>query len=36
MSTNYKIKTETCIGLVHSKVSDLQRSLEFYFDLLDL
>ncbi len=30
----YKIPTETCIGHVHLKVSNLQKSLEFYCDLL--
>jgi catechol 2,3-dioxygenase len=34
MKKPYKIPTETRIGHVHLKVSDLQRSLEFYCDLL--
>ena len=34
MKTPYKIPTETRIGHVHLKVSNLQRSLEFYCDLL--
>lgn len=32
--TNYKIPSETRIGHVHLKVSDLERSLEFYCGLL--
>ncbi|MCC2590267.1 VOC family protein [Chryseobacterium sp. MFBS3-17] len=31
---NYKIPTETRIGHVHLKVSDLERSIAFYRDLL--
>lgn len=31
---NYKIPSQTRIGHVHLKVSDLNRSLEFYQDLL--
>lgn len=31
---NYKIPAQTRIGHVHLKVSDLQRSLQFYCDLL--
>ena len=34
MKTPYKIPTETRIGHVHLKVSNLKRSLEFYCDLL--
>ncbi|QMU28190.1 VOC family protein [Adhaeribacter radiodurans] len=34
MDTEYKIPTETRIGHVHLKVSDLKRSLAFYCDLL--
>ena len=34
MKTAYKIPTQTHIGHVHLKVSNLQRSLEFYCDLL--
>ena len=34
MKTPYKIPTETRIGHVHLKVSNLQKSLEFYCDLL--
>ena len=34
MNTDYKIPIETRIGHVHLKVSNLQRSLEFYCDLL--
>lgn len=34
MKTPYKIPTETKIGHVHLKVANLQRSLEFYCDLL--
>ncbi len=34
MKTPYKIPTETRIGHVHLKVSNLQRSLEFYCDVL--
>ncbi|WP_310556278.1 VOC family protein [Flavobacterium sp.] len=34
MTTNYTIPTQTRIGHVHLKVSNLQRSLEFYCDLL--
>lgn len=30
----YKIPPKTCIGHVHLKVSDLDRSLEFYCELL--
>ena len=31
---NYKIPAKTRIGHVHLKVADLQRSLDFYCDLL--
>jgi catechol 2,3-dioxygenase len=34
MNIPYKIPTETRIGHVHLKVSNLQKSLEFYCDLL--
>ena len=34
MDKNYIIPAQTRIGHVHLKVSDLQRSLEFYRDLL--
>ena len=34
METSYKIPAQTRIGHVHLKVSDLKRSMEFYFDLL--
>ncbi|WP_395047694.1 VOC family protein [Flavobacterium sp.] len=34
MKTNYTIPTQTRIGHVHLKVSNLKRSLEFYCDLL--
>lgn len=34
MSTDYKIPTDTRIGHVHLKVSDLQRALDFYCGLL--
>ena len=34
MKASYKIPTETSIGHVHIKVSNLKRSLEFYCDLL--
>ena len=34
MNTDYKIPSQTCIGHVHLKVSNLQRSLDFYCDLL--
>lgn len=34
MDKNYKIPKETRIGHVHLKVSDIQRSLAFYCDLL--
>lgn len=34
MKTPYKIPTETRIGHIHLKVSNLQKSLEFYCDLL--
>lgn len=34
MKPPYKIPTETRIGHVHLKVSNLQKSLEFYCDLL--
>ncbi len=34
MKTEYKIPTQTRIGHVHLKVSNLQRSLDFYCDLL--
>ena len=34
MSDNYKIPPQTHIGHVHLKVSDLERSLKFYRDLL--
>ena len=34
MKASYKIPTETSIGHVHLKVSNLKRSLEFYCDLL--
>lgn len=34
MKTNYIIPTQTLIGHVHLKVSNIKRSLEFYCDLL--
>jgi catechol 2,3-dioxygenase len=34
MKTTYKIPTQTRIGHVHLKVSNIKRSLEFYCDLL--
>ncbi len=34
MTTKYKIPTQTRIGHVHLKVSNLQRSMEFYCNLL--
>ncbi len=34
MDKNYKIPSQTKIGHVHLKVSDLEKSLEFYRDLL--
>lgn len=34
MDTSYKVPDQTRIGHVHLKVSDLERSLEFYRDLL--
>lgn len=34
MDTGYKIPAQTSIGHVHLKVSDLQRSLDFYCKLL--
>lgn len=34
MNENYKIPSQTRIGHVHLKVSDLERSLSFYRDLL--
>lgn len=34
MTETYKIPTQTRIGHVHLKVADLNRSLEFYRDLL--
>jgi len=34
MENNYTTPTETRIGHVHLKVSDLDRALEFYHDLL--
>src|SRR5690554_6189752 len=34
MDNNYKIPAQTRIGHVHLKVADLERSLEFYRDLL--
>jgi catechol 2,3-dioxygenase len=34
MKKTYKIPTQTRIGHVHLKVSNLQKSLEFYCDLL--
>ena len=33
---NYKIPAQTRIGHVHLKVSDLQKSLDFYCGLLGL
>lgn len=33
-NTDYKIPEQTCIGHIHLKVSDLQRSLDFYCGLL--
>jgi catechol 2,3-dioxygenase len=34
MTKNYKIPTQTRIGHIHLKVADLERSLEFYRNLL--
>lgn len=34
MDTSYKVPAKTSIGHVHLKVSDLQRSLDFYCELL--
>ena len=34
MDTNYRIPAQTSIGHVHLKVSDLERSLQFYQGLL--
>ena len=34
MKTNYKIPKDTQIGHIHLKVSDIQRSLDFYCGLL--
>jgi catechol 2,3-dioxygenase len=34
MKTEYKVPAQTRIGHVHLKVSDLDRSLKFYVDLL--
>lgn len=34
MSEPYTLPSQTCIGHVHLKVSDLERSLEFYCGLL--
>lgn len=34
MSENYKIPLETRVGHVHLKVSDIERSLFFYHDIL--
>lgn len=34
MATAYTVPTQTRIGHVHLKVADLQRSLDFYTDLL--
>jgi len=34
MENNYKIPAQTRIGHVHLKVSDLEKSLKFYCDLL--
>lgn len=34
MTPKYNIPTQTCIGHVHLKVSNLQRSMEFYCNLL--
>ena len=34
MSDNYKIPPETNIGHIHLKVSDLKRSMDFYYSLL--
>lgn len=34
MADNYKVPSQTRIGHVHLKVSDLKRSLAFYCDLL--
>jgi catechol 2,3-dioxygenase len=34
MTTDYTIPARTCIGHVHLKVADLERSLRFYRDLL--
>jgi catechol 2,3-dioxygenase len=34
MNKDYKIPSQTCIGHVHLKVSNIERSLKFYRDLL--
>ncbi|RYD88908.1 MAG: glyoxalase, partial [Sphingobacteriales bacterium] len=34
MASSYKIPSQTRIGHVHLKVSDLQRSIDFYCGLL--
>lgn len=34
MSKDYKVPAQTCIGHVHLKVSNLDRALGFYVDLL--
>ena len=34
MSNNYKVPAQTKIGHVHLKVSDLERSLKFYCEML--
>lgn len=34
MDTSYKVPAKTSIGHVHLKVSDLERSLDFYCELL--
>ena len=34
MAEHYKIPTQTRIGHIHLKVADLERSIEFYRDLL--
>ncbi len=34
MSGNYKVPSQTRIGHVHLKVSDIEKALEFYRDLL--
>jgi catechol 2,3-dioxygenase len=34
MAADYKVPAQTCIGHVHLKVSDLERSVKFYSEVL--